>query len=141
MTSPTAEQLAAAQAGEGMPTVGAHSVGVADGGPGLPVVGWSTVGGDLRVAHFIGLHALQVLPIVALLLARFGPAWLRPGDRLGLVWTVGLSYLGLVALVTWQALRGQSLVHPDALTLGVAGALVAAFVVAVGTIVMKARRA
>jgi hypothetical protein len=39
MTTPTPEQLAAAKAGEGMPVVGAHGVGVEDGGPGLPIVG------------------------------------------------------------------------------------------------------
>jgi hypothetical protein len=74
MTSgPTPAQLAADQRGEGMPIVGAHSVGVEDDGPGLPVTGLSTVGGDLRVAHFFGLHGLQALP------ARLPPRELRPG--------------------------------------------------------------
>ena len=34
-----------------------------------------------------------------------------------------LGYAALVALVTWQALRGQSIVHPDALTLLVFAAI------------------
>ncbi len=106
MTTPTPEQLAGAKAGEGMPVVGAHSVGAEDGGPGLPVVGWSTEVGDLRVPHFFGLHALQVLPLVGWLVSVFGPGWLGPGHRVKLVWTAGLSYLGLVLLLTWQALRG-----------------------------------
>jgi hypothetical protein len=118
MTTPTPEQLAAAEAGEGMQVVGAHSVGVKDGGPGLPILGWSTEGGDLRVPHFFGLHALQVLPLIGWLVSTYGSRRLGPGRRVALVWTAGLSYLGLVGLLTWQALRGQPLVAPDALTLG-----------------------
>ena len=33
MTRPTADQLAAARAGQGMPVIGAHTVGALDGGP------------------------------------------------------------------------------------------------------------
>jgi hypothetical protein len=117
MTSgPTPAQLAADQRGEGMPIVGAHSVGVEDDGPGLPVTGLSTVGGDLRVAHFFGLHGLQALPLLGFLLANFGPVWLCPVHRVALVWTAGLTYLGFVLILTWQALRGVPVVAPDAPT-------------------------
>ncbi|WP_176903423.1 hypothetical protein [Nonomuraea maritima] len=108
---------------------GAHTVGLPDGGPGLPLLGWSTVGGDLRVAHFVGMHALQLLPLLAMLLAALSARWtaLRDEDvRARLVIVAGLAYGGLFLLVLWQALRGLPLIAPDALTLAALGALAVA---------------
>jgi hypothetical protein len=112
MTRPTDAQLAAARTGQGMPVIGAHTVGAPDGGPGLPVAGWSTGHGDLRVPHFIGLHALQVLPLIAFLLRR-----VRTEPRVRLIVTAAGSYFALFALLLIQALRGQPVVNPDALTI------------------------
>jgi hypothetical protein len=126
---------------------GAHSVGVPDGGPGLPVTGWSTVGGDLRVGHFVGLHALQALPLLAWLLtvlARRGGALAARLDdtrRARLVLVAGAAYAALTVLLTWQALRGQPLLRPDLLTLAVAGALAAGTAAAVAAVVRAARPA
>lgn len=121
MTSPTAQQRAAWAVGEPVTLVGAHSVGVADGGAGLPVTGWSTQGGDLRIGHFLGLHALQVLPLLGWMIARRRRLSLQ--RQLVLVGTAATSYLALVGLLTWQALRAQPLTQPDAVTLGAWGTL------------------
>lgn len=127
MTTPSAAQLAQLQAGAHLSVIGAHSVGVPDGGPGLPITGWSSTGGDLRISHFIGLHALQILPLLGLLLTR---TQLGTRRRLALVWVGAASYLGLTALVTWQALRGQPLLAPDATTLMLAAAWLGATILA-----------
>lgn len=140
MTSPTPEQIQAAGVDGEMPIAGAHSVGVEDGGPGLPITNWSTTGGDLRVAHFFGLHALQALPLFGFLVAIFGPGWLRSSHRVALVWVAGLVYLGLVLLLAWQALRGQPVVSPDVLTLGALLALFAAAGAVASAVVLRARR-
>ncbi|MFL1426448.1 MULTISPECIES: hypothetical protein [unclassified Nocardiopsis] len=129
MTSPTAEQMVTLQQGGPEDVIGAHTVGMPDGGPGLPLVGWSTVAGDLRVAHFVGLHGLQVIILFAFALIALAGRHPRLADdavRTRLVLVASGSYAGLLALLTWQALRGQSVVAPDALTLGAAAALAAA---------------
>ncbi|WP_017606740.1 hypothetical protein [Nocardiopsis alkaliphila] len=126
MTQPTPEQ-ANALAGGGSDVIGAHTVGLPDGGPGLPVVGWSTVAGDLRVGHFVGMHGLQVMVLLALLLVALSSRSPRFADddvRCRLVAVAGALYLGLTGLTVWQALRGQPVVAPDALTLAAAGGLV-----------------
>ena len=116
---------------------GAHSVGVPDGGPGLPFFGWSTVGGDLRIGHFVGLHALQVLPLLAFFLLRAG---LGERTRARLLLVAGAAYGIMVVLLTWQALRAQPLLKPDALTLAAWAALAIATATA-ATLVLRNREA
>lgn len=108
------------------PGGGAHAVGVADGGPGLPVTGWSTTGGDLRIGHAVGLHALQVLPLLAAALTQVPRRLLDETARVRLIWIAAAGYAGVMVLTTWQALRAQPLLSPDAATLTAATVLVVA---------------
>jgi hypothetical protein len=57
--------------------------------------------GDLRVSHFIGMHALQVLPILSYYVFK------------NTKWTIGLSVVyGLLALLTLiQAVQGKPLIN------------------------------
>lgn len=131
MTSPNAQQLDDFQG-----IAGAHTVGIADGGPGLPLLGWSTVAGDLRIPHFIGMHALQAIPLLLILieLASRRVSRLRDGEvRHRLVAIASVSYLAVLALLTWQALRGQSIVQPDATTIAITLVIAASALAAVVT--------
>jgi len=81
-----------------------HSVGVADGGPGLPLVNWSTIGGDLRAAHFIGMHALQAVPIFAYAMEK-----LKLPAASGLTIVFGGLYFAVFVFLFVQALAGRPL--------------------------------
>jgi hypothetical protein len=111
MTAPRAEQIAAVKAGEKRVEAGSHTFGAKDGGPGLPVVGWSTTAGDMRPAHFLGLHGMQVLPVLAALLARRRSR--SESQRLALVRTAGVAYFGLMAVLAVQALRALPITQWD----------------------------
>jgi hypothetical protein len=93
------------------PIVGAHTVGAPDGGPGLPVLNWSTANGDLRIAHFAGLHAIQVLPLIAFWLLH--RRTLSERQRTRLVWLASGAYIAMFLLLVWQALKGLPLFGPN----------------------------
>ncbi|WP_202867275.1 hypothetical protein [Kribbella pittospori] len=122
---------------------GSHGIGVEAGGPGMPLTHWSTVGGDLRIPHFVGLHAIHALLIAVLILTLLSRrvAWLRPERvRARLVGVAAFAYTGLMVTVTVQAFRGQSLIHPDVQTLGMLAGFVAISLAALAAVVGSARR-
>ena len=125
MTQPTREQLATAHATHVMRSAGAHTVGAADGGPGLPGTGWSREHGDLRVPHFLGLHAVQIIPLLALLVGR---RMASAAQRRRAVLVIAASYAMLFVILLAQALGGESVVAPGPPTL----AALAAWVTATG---------
>ena len=108
MTTPTQAQLAAART-TAMTVSGAHTVGAPDGGAGLPITGWSREHGDLRVGHFVGIHAVQLLPALAWLIGPLGSAVRRRRAVL----LLASAYFALFGILLAQALMGQPLLAPQ----------------------------
>jgi len=77
-----------------------HTVGAADGTPGLPVVNWSKQYGDLRIAHFFGIHALQILPLAGCYLIK---------SKQKMIMSAAI-YFAVVMFVFIQALQGIPLI-------------------------------
>ncbi|MBS1535205.1 MAG: hypothetical protein JST78_09015 [Bacteroidetes bacterium] len=74
-----------------------HSVGESSVQRALPILNWSRAFGDLRVAHFFGIHALQLVPLFCYFWAQ--------SIRDALV--ISLIYLGFTSFTLIQALLGQ----------------------------------
>ena len=75
-----------------------HYVGAELSDTGLPVLGWSTTAGDLRIPHFFGLHAIQLLPLLSHVLRT---------KALGSV-LIALIYGACCIFLLYLALLGQS---------------------------------
>jgi len=80
-----------------------HFVGVpSPGAPVIPLFGWSAQVGDLRPAHFLSLHGMQVLPLVGITLDRMAPRSAVAGVALAAaVWaalTLAVFAQGLLGL-------------------------------------------
>lgn len=133
MTRPTPEQLSAAAATHAMPYVGGHTVGGPDGGPGLPGTTWSVAHGDLRVPHFVGLHAMQALPLVGWWLPLGWPVRRRVAGMA----VATSSYAALFALLLVQALRGEPLVAPSPGTAAMLGVWAGATILAATAVLWR----
>ena len=74
-----------------------HSVGAINDNSNWWILGWSKTVGDLRVSHFIGMHALQILPLLSFYIFKNTKA------------TIIISIIyGLLATTTLvQALKGK----------------------------------
>lgn len=82
----------------------AHTIGAEDGGAGMPFVNWSREHGDLRVAHFLGLHGIQILPLLGLLFdSLLGNVFVRAG----LITTCSAAYGAAMWWQTKLALAGK----------------------------------
>ncbi|MGQ4599005.1 hypothetical protein [Nocardia sp. R6R-6] len=106
----------------------ARSQDARDALAGMPITHWSTVGGDLRIPHFVGLHGIHVLLFASFALAWLAARyrWLRAESaRAAVVGILAAGYSGLLALLCWQAMRAQPLVHPDSVTVAAAAGLLA----------------
>ena len=83
-----------------------HAVGRQ--GKRLPLFGWSVVAGDLRASHFLGIHALQAIPLLA------GLAMLVSDRATVLLFAVAaISYGLLIGGTILQALRGRPVIRLD----------------------------
>ena len=87
---------------EGFMMVGnlGHTIGAPDGQEGIFFMNWAKVYGDLRIAHFFGLHALQAVPLFAWIVAR---------ERVGWVLGFGFIYFVFSSLTLWNALAGKGI--------------------------------
>jgi len=92
-----------------MSSQGGHTIGSEDGGPGLPFLNWSMTGGDLRIAHALGLHGLQIMPILGWMISRSRNSengWRAPTWALT---AFGVMYGVMFLLTLLQASQGRAI--------------------------------
>lgn len=77
-----------------------HSVGAINDNSNMWLIGWSKTVGDLRVAHFIGMHALQLLPLLSFYIFKNTKATI----------VISILYAGLAVSTLVQALNGKPLI-------------------------------
>ena len=86
-----------------MSVLNTHNLGGKMGESGLPFLNWSTLYGDLRVAHFFGIHALQIIPFAGYFIAE---KIQEAGKAKLYVWIIALLYFAFVTALAVQSLMG-----------------------------------
>jgi hypothetical protein len=86
-----------------MSAINSHNIGGKIGDTGLPLLNWSTLFGDLRVAHFFGIHSLQIIPLLGYSISR------KTGNiekATLLIWIGAIAYFAFVCFLVLQAIKG-----------------------------------
>jgi hypothetical protein len=78
-----------------------HSVGAINDNSNWFIIGWSKTVGDLRVSHFIGMHALQLLPLLSFYIFK--------NTKTTVI--ISLLYAVLATKTLVQALKGKPILH------------------------------
>ena len=77
-----------------------HSIGAINDNSNWWILGWSKTVGDLRVSHFIGMHALQILPLLSFYILKNTKATI----------VISIIYGLLAASTLVQALNGKPII-------------------------------
>ena len=112
MTQPRPAQLSAMKRGEHPFIAGSHTIGAPDGGPGLPLTHWSRDHGDLRIPHFLGMHALQLLPLLLIGIRSIRTHREDGVESTAILFAGSFCAIIFVAALT-QALAGHPLIPPS----------------------------
>jgi hypothetical protein len=112
MPQPSATQMNAMVRGERLTIIGSHFVGSEEGLTRLaPLTGWSLEAGDLRVAHFFGMHAVQLLLLWVLFMKVFKVNLdSKPAENL--VKSVAILLGGVTLSLLVEAYLAQSTFNP-----------------------------
>lgn len=86
-----------------MSVLNTHHVGGEMGDSGLPFLNWSTLYGDLRVAHFFGIHSLQIIPLVGYFISD---KITEENKAKKMVWFISLLYFMFISALALQSLMG-----------------------------------
>lgn len=86
-----------------MSVLNTHNIGGKMGESGLPLLNWSTLYGDLRVAHFFGIHSLQIIPFIGYFITE---KIQEEGKAKNYIWLVTFIYFVFITALAVQSLMG-----------------------------------